>query len=139
MYSCIMVPVDLMHVDKLGKALRVAADLAGLYGAPVRYVGVTSSAPGPLAHTPAEYAAKLEAFAAAQSAQFGHAASALPMISHDPTADLEDALLKAIAQTGADLVVMASHIPGVADRVWPSNGGGIASRSKASVLVVRDA
>jgi nucleotide-binding universal stress UspA family protein len=128
-----------VHADKLGKALRIAADIAGLYDAPVRYVGVSSSAPGPLAHTPAEYAAKLEALAAAQSARHGHAASAHPMISHDPTADLEGTLLKAIEQTGADLVVMASHIPGVADRVWPSNGGGIASRSKASVLVVREA
>ena len=39
--------------------------------------------------------------------------------------------------TLADLVVMASHIPNVADHFWPSNGGSIASRADVSVMLVR--
>ena len=58
-------------------------------------------------------------------------------IAHDPTTEVDDALLRAVDETGADLVVMQSHIPGLIDYVWPSNGGKIAGHAKASVLVVR--
>jgi hypothetical protein len=34
---------------------------------------------------------------------------------------------------------MATHRPGLADRLWPSNGGKVATHSGASVLLVRDA
>ena len=137
MFSQIMVPVDLAHGETLGKSLQVAADLARRYGAPVCYVGVTAPTPGEVAHNPAEYAGKLDAFAQAQGAKGGHAATSKAIVSHDPTAELDDALLAAAKEVGADLVVMASHLPNVADYLWPSNGGKIASHSDASVLVVR--
>jgi nucleotide-binding universal stress UspA family protein len=60
------------------------------------------------------------------------------VVSHDPTVDVDDALMKAVSETGADLVVMASHVPGLADYIWPSNGGKLAAHSSASVFVVRD-
>ena len=60
-----------------------------------------------------------------------------PAIAHDPATEVDDALLRAIDETGADLVVMQSHIPGLVDYVWPSNGGKIAGHAKASVMVVR--
>lgn len=132
-----MVPVDLGHIDRLGKALRTAADLAKHYGIPVYYVGVTTETPGPIAHTPAEFATKLEAFGQEQAAKHGHSASTKAYASHDLTIDLDDTLLKAVHETGSDLVVMASHIPDLVDHVWPSNGGKIASHSDASVFVVR--
>jgi len=50
---------------------------------------------------------------------------------------VDDALLKASRDTGADLVVMASHMPSVLDYIWPSNGGKIAEHAKCSVMVVR--
>lgn len=137
MYSRIMIPVDLAHADRLGKALGTAADLAKHYRIPVCYVGVTAPQPGPVAHTPSEFAAKLEEFAQAQAAVHGHQATARAYTSHDPTIDLDDTLLKAVEETGADLVVMASHIPDIVDHIWPSNGGKIASHSAASVFVVR--
>ncbi len=137
MYRKIMVPVDLTHAKKLEKALRTAADLANHYGVPAVYVGVTASTPGPLAHTPEEFGRKLEAFAAAQGAAHGHAAEAHVAVSHDPSIDLDDTLLGCVKETGADLVVMASHVPNLTDYVWPSNGGTIAAHSDASVFVVR--
>lgn len=137
MFKKIMTPVDLAHLGGLEKALRCTADLAKYYGAKVVYVGVTASTPSATAHNPTEYAKKLNAFAAAQAEQHGISASADPVISHDPTSDVDDALLKATHDTGADLVVMASHIPNVLDYVWPSNGGKIAEHAKCSVFVVR--
>ena len=58
-------------------------------------------------------------------------------VAHDPTTEIDDALMKAVGETGSDLVVMASHVPGVMDYIWPSHGGKLASHSRASVLLVR--
>ncbi|WP_238365415.1 universal stress protein [Mesobacterium pallidum] len=137
MYSKIMVPVDLRHVDKLGHALSVAGDLAKLWDATVTYVGVTAAAPSDLGHTPEEYAERLAAFAEGQGASLGIKAAAHAMVSHDPTTDLDPTLLRAVEETGADLVIMASHLPNIADRLWPSNGGTVATRATASVMIVR--
>lgn len=137
MYSKIMVPVDLAHKGDLDKALKTAADLAQHYRIPVCYVGVTAATASSVAHNPQEFEKKLEAFAQDEAGKHGHDASSKAYTSHDPTVDVDDTLLKAVEDTGADLVVMASHAPSVLDYVWPSNGGKMAEHSKASVLVVR--
>ncbi|WP_428696503.1 universal stress protein [Stappia sp.] len=137
MYKKIIVPVDLAHVSRLHKVLKTAADLGRHYNAPVCYVGVISPLPGSVARSPSEFSEKLGAFASKQGEEYGIGTSSHAVTSHDPAVDLDDALLTAIADTGADLVVMASHIPNVADYIWPSNGGTIASHSSASVFVVR--
>ncbi|MEM8688605.1 MAG: universal stress protein [Pseudomonadota bacterium] len=137
MFNQIMVPVDLAHTGELAKSLTVASDLSKQYGAPVCYVGVATSQPSEIAHNPAEYQEKLAAFAEDQTAQNGHTASARTFIGHDPVADVDDVLLGAVDEIGADLVVMASHVPSLVDYLWPSNGGKIAAHSKAAVFVVR--
>ncbi|WP_417768393.1 universal stress protein [Stappia sp.] len=139
MYKKIIVPVDLAHASRLQKVLQTAADLGRHYNASVCYVGVISSLPGSVARSPSEFAEKLGEFASMQGKENGIATSSHAVTSHDPAVDLDQALLAAIADTGADLVVMASHIPNVTDYIWPSNGGTIASRSSASVFVVRGA
>lgn len=138
MFTHIMVPVDLAHVGALERALACAADLARHWGARVTYVGVSGAAPGPLGHTPAEKAQRLADFAAAQGQAQGITTDAHAMSTHDPATDLEKALLAALDETGADLVVMASHVPGLADHIWPSNGGRIAGHARASVMVLRN-
>lgn len=137
MFTKIMVPVDLTHADRLTKALGCAGALAKQFCAEAVYVGVTASAPSSIAHTPEEYADKLAAFAEEQGKTHGISASAHPMVSHDPATDLDPTLMKALKETGADLVVMASHIPNITDYIWPSNGGTLASHANASVLIVR--
>ncbi|MFW2541608.1 universal stress protein [Primorskyibacter sp. 2E107] len=137
MFKRIMVPVDLAHADRLEKALGVAADMAGHYGATVVYVGVSAATPSSIAHTPEEFRSKLETFAKEQGATNGVATEAHAMTSHDPSVDLDPTLIKAIGETKADLVVMASHIPNVTDYIWPSNGGTLAGHAKVSVMIVR--
>ena len=44
---------------------------------------------------------------------------------------------ESVRETGADLVVMASHIPNVTDYIWQSNGGAIATHADVTVMVVR--
>lgn len=137
MYRKIMVPVDLAHADKLALALDTAANLAKLFGAPVTYVGVTAATPGPLGHNPGEYEQKLKAFAIAQGETHGIQTDARMVVAHDPAVDLDDALVKTVHETASDLVVMATHIPNVADHFWPSNGGRVATHTDASVFLVR--
>ncbi|TRD23615.1 universal stress protein [Palleronia caenipelagi] len=139
MFRKIMVPVDLAHAKALERAIGVATTLAGQWNAPITFVGATSPEPGPLGHNPQEYAAKLDAFAADIAARDGVTADAHALTLNDPTADLDKALVKAISETGADLVVMASHVPGLAEYVWPSHGGAVARHATASVFVVRPA
>ena len=137
MYRRIVVPVDLAHAGRLDKALKTAADLAGLYRIPVVYVGVASTVPDEVARTPEDYAKKLEAFVAAEAKTHGLEASAHPLVSADPQGDLNRLLHKAVGTLGADLVVMASHAPSWLDWLLPSHGGSVAEHSEASVFVVR--
>ncbi len=137
MYRTIAVPVDLEHVDRLEKALRTAVDLAEHYGATLHFVGATTETPGPLAHNPAEYQAKLEAFAKSKAEQHGIDARAKMIVSLDMTIDLDKQLRDTFAEIDADLVVMASHIPGIKEHLFSSNAGWIASYSPMSVFIVR--
>lgn len=137
MYKSILVPIDLEHVDRLDKALETAADLSKHYRIPVCYVGVTASVPGAVAHSPEEYAGKLEAFGKAQAGRHGIEAATRMYVSHDPARDLDSTLMQAVDDLGADLVVMASHVPGVPEHVFATNAGYLANHAKVSVFVIR--
>ncbi|HRY24916.1 MAG: universal stress protein [Geminicoccaceae bacterium] len=137
MYKVIAVPVDLAHVDRLTKALETAADLAKAYGATLYYVGATTETPSSVAHTPKEFKGKLEQFAAERGTALGIDARARSLVSLDPAVDLDRDLLKTFKEIDADLVVMASHIPGIKEHLISSNAGWIASHAKISVFVVR--
>lgn len=137
MFKHIMVPVDLAHADKLDRALDVAGLLGRTMEAQVTYVGVTAGTPTKLAHNPEEYAEKLSKFVADQGRSYGIDAHAKACTSHDPTVDLNDTLLKAADELAVDCIVVASHIPNIADHLWPSHGGTVARRAKASVFIIR--
>lgn len=137
MYKKILVPVDLAHLERLEKALKTASDLAGHYGAELCYVGVTATTPGPVAHNPEEFAEKLEAFGRERATGTGCKVTTRAYSSHDPAVDLDDKLAEAIEEVGADLVVMASHVPGLPEHIFASNAGHLASHAKISVFVIR--
>ena len=75
MYRKLVVPVDLAHVERLGKAITTATDLASHYGIPICFVGVTAETPTEVAHTPKEFVERLEAFGAAHSKQPMHSSA----------------------------------------------------------------
>ena len=92
MFTKIMVPVDLAHAATVEKAIQIAADLARLHNAEIFLVGVTDTAPGSVAHDPAEYQQKLEQFAADHSSRHGCSMAAKVVICNDPAAELDEAL-----------------------------------------------
>lgn len=138
MFNKIVVPVDLSHVERLQKALGVAADLAREHDAEVSYLGVTTATPSATARTPEEFAGKLEAFAKKEADGRGIKASAHTLVSHDPSIQLNRELEKAIRDLGADLVVMATHVPNATDYIWSGHGAHLAAHSDASVMLVRE-
>ncbi len=139
MYQKIMVPIDMQHVDKMEKALQTAADLANHYGAKLCYVAVSGKVPNRVAPTPEKFAEKLQEYATEQGNKLGLDIQAKAISSVDVTIELDDKLLEAAKDIGADLVVMASHIPGVPDRLHliSSNAAYIVRHSDISVFVVR--
>lgn len=137
MYSKIMVPVDLARIERLEKAIATASDLAKHYDIPICFVGVTTETPSDVAHTPAEYAEKLRQFGNGQSERHGLEIETAAFPSHDPAVDLDETLIGAANDKGADLIVMASHVPGVPEHVFASNAGAVASHAEVSVFVVR--
>jgi len=137
MYRKIMVPVDLAHVDRLDKAITTATDLAKHYGIPICFVGVTAEMPTEVAHTPKEFGEKLAAFGARQSKQHNLEIDTAAYPSHDPAVDLDKTLIAAAGDNGADLIVMASHVPGLPEHIFASNAGAVAAHAGVSVFVVR--
>lgn len=137
MYSRIVVPVDLAHRDHLAKALDTASDLARHYGAALTYVSVTPETPSSVAHNPREFGEKLANFARTRAAADGLAIDTRAYTATDPTTDVDRLLLRAAEEAGADLVVIASHKPGLADYFWGSHGGKLAAHAAISVFVVR--
>lgn len=137
MYSKIMVPVDLAHIQRLDKAITTATDLAKQYQIPILFVGMTAEVPTEVAHTPKEFAQKLEAFGAGQSQEHGLTIETKAYPDHDPAVDLDKNLIAAAKENGADLIVMASHVPGLPEHIFASNAGAVASHAKVSVFVVR--
>ncbi len=137
MFRTIMVPVDMPHVDRLERSLQVSAGLAKLYGAEVVYVGVTTEAPSEIAHTPAEFEARLKAFADAETAAHGHPSRIRAYATHDPSSDLNRTLIDAVDETGADLIVMAGYVPSFADHFRRSHESVLLNRTDVSLMVVR--
>ncbi len=52
--------------------------------------------------------------------------------------DLGEKILKAVEETGCDLIVMASHRPALKDYLLGPNAARVVRHANCSVLVVRD-
>ncbi|MCR9071981.1 MAG: universal stress protein [Alphaproteobacteria bacterium] len=137
MTAKILVPVDLEHSDKLAKALDVAGAIAKTENAQICFLGVTGTEPSPVAATPKAYGAKLVAFAQTQATNRGLTVSSKTVAVHDVPVDLANAILDGAEEFGADLIVMASHLPGLQEHVFATNAGYVANHAPISVYVVR--
>lgn len=137
MFKKIIFPVDMAHTEALEKALTVAGDLSRQYGVPLIALGVTATTPGKVAHSPEEFAAKLETYAKDASKRIGVNMTAKTVKTADPGIDIDDRIMAEAREMDADLVVMASHVPGMAERLFASRSGYLAAHADISVFVVR--
>lgn len=139
MYRKILVPVDLAHTEQIAKALNTAIDMAKHYNASLCYVTVTNSTPSAAAHNPAELAENLKVFAQEQGRSHDIETDSMVIETTDLAVELDDKLVATINKTGVDLVIMASHEPGIGDRlhILHSNAANIVKHTNISVFVVR--
>lgn len=137
MFRTIMVPVDLAHLPQITKAIDAAGDLARQHDATITFVAITAETPTSVAHNPTEFAAKLDEFARLEASRLGVNVTAKCYPATDPTIDVDQKLARAVADCGADLVVMASHKPNMADYFWAAHGTTLAAHTDVSVFLVR--
>ncbi|WP_370400047.1 universal stress protein [Sulfitobacter sp. JB4-11] len=138
MYSKILVPVDLDNADHLTKALDLAGRTAKQSGASIVYVDVVDAVPTMSARTEGERMAdRLKHFAAKQSAEHGVQTTDVVALRSDLHLNVGSDIIKAAKEADCDLIVMASHIPGIKDHILSSNAGYVASHAPMSVYVVR--
>lgn len=137
MFDRIIVPIDLTHTDQLDKAMTVAAGLAKTHDATLHTVGVTAALPGAAAHTPEEHAQKLAQWSDEQAKRLGVRIESHSVPSTDPQIDMDDKILDEAHKLKADLIVMATRVPGFAERLFGSHGGELAAEADISVFLVR--
>lgn len=138
MFKHIMVPVDLSVQDTLSKAMDVAADLAGYYGARMTLISVSGGLQAKVSHSTEKYSRLLSEFAAAQTRATGVEIETLNIPTPDPSVEVDAVLMELIGKMGIDLVVIASHQPGWAEYLVSSHGGRLAAHAPISVFVVRE-
>ncbi|WP_147126878.1 universal stress protein [Shimia ponticola] len=138
MYARILVPVDLGNTDKLSKALSLAAQLAKANDATVVYAGVADAVPTMSKVTEGErMQADLDTFAEAQAAEHGIKTADHVTLRRDLHLNVGSELIQSAKDTDCDLIVMASHMPGLKDHIFSSNAGYVATHAPMSVYVVR--
>lgn len=134
----ILVPVDLTTVDKLSKALDIAGNMARENAADVHYVGVVDAVPTPSGTTVGDtLRTELAAFSDAQARKYGIKTSYEVASRSDLHLNIGSDVITAARDADCDLIVMASHIPGIKDHFLSSNAGYVASHAPMSVYVVR--
>ena len=82
-------------------------------------------------------AERLAPFAREQAEIYGVETSDHVALRSDLRLNVGPDLVKVATETGSDLIVMASHVPGIADHILSSNAGYVASHAPMSVYVVR--
>ena len=142
MFSNILLPVDLGNLETQDKAISTAALMAENQGARLHILSIIpdlgvgfvgSFFPRDFQARAMEEARKqIEAFVLDR---FAGKTNVSPLISHGT---IYQEILKVAGDCGADLIVMASHRPELADYMLGPNASRVVRHASCSVLVVRD-
>jgi universal stress protein F len=141
MYASILVPVDVAHESSWKHALPQAIGLARANGA--RLTVLTVLRQTSLMFEGVYLAFQMEQLMAAAREKLAHIVSAHDVAGLQVTQDVRlgsigGEILASIRDTGADLVVMASHRPEMTDYLIGPNAAHVVMNTKASVFVVRE-
>jgi universal stress protein F len=141
MYVSILVPVDVAHESSWKHALPQAIELARTHGARVTVLTVLRQTS--LMFEGVYLAFQLEQLMAAAREKLAQIVAAHDLAGLQVTQDVRmgsigGEILASIRDTGADLVVMASHRPEMQDYLIGPNAAHVVANTKASVFVVRE-
>lgn len=142
MYSDILLAVDLADEHSWSKALPTAVKLSDAFGAGLHIVTVVPEfgLPAVGQYFPADYEGKLHKHVAKQLADF--VAKQIPDRSNVQRIVAAGGIYREIIATaeqiGADLIVMGSHHPELADYLLGPNAARVVRHADCSVMVVRE-
>jgi nucleotide-binding universal stress UspA family protein len=142
MFQSILVPVDLSDKHSWRKALPTAVALCEAFGAKLNVITVVPEFGLPMVGQffPAGYEEKLRQQAARQLKAFvaEQVPDATPTRRIIAEGKIYQEILKAAQTIGADLIVMGSHRPELADYLLGPNAARVVRHAACSVLVVRE-
>lgn len=140
MYRSILVPIDLAEAELAKPALTAAVELAKISNGSVRLIYVRSLVPVTyMEFVPADFDTEQQSDSEAKLAEL---AASLDLPEEQVSAkvlvgSVHGEVLAEAEASGADLIVIGSHEPGMLAYVIGSNASAIVRRAKCSVLVVR--
>jgi nucleotide-binding universal stress UspA family protein len=139
MFETILVPIDVGQIEAGGIALELARDLAKIRGGKLVLLNVVERVPGYVAaQLPAGLYDKAKSDAAATltdlARRHGLAETAEVVVREGPAS--RD-ILDFADEIGADMIVIASHDPGLADYLLGSVAARVVRHAHCSVLVAR--
>lgn len=140
MYKSILVPVDLAEAELAGPAIAAAEGFANQSEGSIRLVYVRSLVPITyMEFVPADFDAGQQSESEAKLAEIAAKVN-LPaerVSAKVLVGSVHGEVLAEADASGADLIVIGSHEPGMLAYVIGSNASTIVRRAKCSVLVVR--
>ncbi|RXT52705.1 universal stress protein UspA [Bosea sp. Tri-44] len=140
MYKSILVPVDLAEAELAAPAIAAAESFATASDGTIRLVFVRSLVPITyMEFVPADFDAGQQAESEAKLAEIAAKVN-LPaerVSAKVLVGSVHGEVLAEADASGADLIVIGSHEPGILAYVIGSNASTIVRRAKCSVLVVR--
>ncbi len=140
MFTKIIVPIDLEQRDRIDDVLRVTAQIADADNADLHLLSIISAAPAVVSqHLPVGYeqmAAKsveqdLKTLIASMSVTVGRITTTVRF------GGIYQEILAYAEKIGADLIVIGSQKPNVADYLLGSNAARVVRHAACSVFVVR--
>jgi nucleotide-binding universal stress UspA family protein len=139
MFKTILVPIDVSQIEAGGLALELARDLAETRGSKLILLSVIDQLPGYIAaQIPADVHEKAKSDAAAGlkdlAGKHGLADTAEVVVREGHASRM---ILDFADETGADVIVIASHNPGLADYLLGSVAARVVRHAHCSVLVAR--
>lgn len=137
MYARIIVAVDLEHLDQARALLNRATALLDA-GGEIRLVHVLEDVPGYLAaELPADLGERRRAEAAVELRAMIDPALDIRMVHEVRHGAASGQILAAAEETGADLIMIASHKPDLRDYFIGSTAARVIRHARCSVLVER--
>jgi universal stress protein F len=140
MFKMILVPVDLSEVDVARPALDKAVALAGITDAKLGLVYVRSILPVTfMEYVPPSFDEEQQADCEKQIKEVADSLKLAPgrVTTAVRMGSVYNEVLAEAEKTGADLLVVGSHRPGMATYLLGSNASTIVRHAQCSVLVIR--
>ncbi len=139
MYKEILLAIDLEDENSWRKALPVAVEYAKTFESRIHVISVVPEFGMVREYFPEDYEEKLKESVKTQLHQFtsGHIPNEIQVQHIIAHGAIYQEIITAADKVNADLIIMASHRPGLGDFLLGPNASRVVRHSSKSVLVVR--